>query len=63
MTSLRLAVVDQCPVCKMGTGQPFSVSYDNDVKTLTFRCPECAHEWTVLSPGKSLLKQLLSHTS
>ena len=63
MSNLPLAVVDQCPGCKMGTGQPFSVSYDNDVKTLKFRCPECAHEWTVLSPGKSQLNQLLTHTS
>jgi hypothetical protein len=62
MTNL-LAGIDQCPSCQVGTGLPFSVSYDNGVKTLKFRCPDCAHEWTVLSPEKSLTDRLFTRTS
>jgi phage FluMu protein Com len=44
----------QCPRCKSARGNAFMNSATSSATTLSYRCPECRHEWKVTRASQPL---------
>jgi len=44
-----------CPKCRDGRGLPFKLIAAPGQSTLSFRCPQCDHQWDVISAMKPVI--------
>jgi len=48
----------QCPGCRTARGNAFMNSATSSATTLSYRCPECGHEWKVTRASQPLSTSL-----
>ena len=46
-----------CPACAAGRGVPFAYTSNNAEKTLSLRCPTCAHLWALEPPRDAIVNE------
>jgi hypothetical protein len=56
MNTRDLTLDALCPRCKFGLGLPYDLSTDHRGSVASLRCPDCGHEWTMITPPSPLIE-------
>ena len=54
MNTRDLTLDALCPRCKFSLGLPYHLSTDHRGSAVSLRCPDCGHEWTMITPPTPL---------